>query len=697
MKSQLKITLTLTFSLLALFSWACPSGAGNAEPDRTPKSKIEEMVVTGTRSQRDQDKIVATVEVIKARELEQLPLDTWDGALNYLPGIQIQRPDGIGHQIPITAKIRGVGGPRQNLVLLDGMPINNPINGFITVHTIPVDIIDHVEVVKGPYSSLYGSYAMGGVINIITKRGDSPRPRVTAHASLGTYGFWEAGARVSGLEGGLDYSLGYNHRRTNNYLWRDTETRRVFNRRARRMEEKEFDVKNRDLRADILDLHLGYRANPDHRISLTGLFYKDHQGSGVPTYLAGRFEPYDNTVNLHLALSGDHKLPADYQFKWKLYDNYAQSKGQGESMESSPSGGGRGGMAYSPSMGRGRSPRYFRDDADNSGNELGAQVQLARSFADWNMFTIGLDATRNSASWKKTDMDLNRRVVDRSKDIHNLAPYLQVELFLLDNRLLITPGVRLDFHSEAGSAVSPKLSARYKLTEQLSLRASAGRAFRAPTLNELFSPTWMMIPGVPFESNPDLKPEYLWSGDLGLEYKTRRLRAGLTGFYSKGDDFIQAVISRGVQKYQNVEDVKVYGLEAGLEFNPWEWLTLFSSYTYTHSENAASGDPLTDTPKHMIKAGVMASRRIGDFRIFGNLAAQYIGERYYASGMGSSDLSSDNYTLVDAGAGVQYKDVVTVSLKVKNMFDEKWFPHGTQPGPSRAFWLEASLAFDTGL
>ncbi len=357
-----------------------------------------------------------------------------------------------------------------------------------------------------------------------------------------------------------------------------------------------------------------------------------------------------------------------------------------------------GARAYSPSMGRGRPPRYFRSESDYSGNELGAQIQVAKSFADWNLVTFGLDATQNSASWKKNDLDLGRQVVDTSHSIHNLAPYFQVELFLADNRLLITPGVRLDFHSEAGSAVSPKLSARYNLTDQVALRASVGRAFRAPTLNELFSPTWMMIPGVPFESNPDLKPEYLWSGDLGLEYKVANLlQATLTGFCSKGEDFIQAVISRGVQKYQNVDEVEIYGFETGLELTPWEWLALFANYTYTHSEDTATGDPLTDTPKHMIKAGLLASQRIGDFRLSGNLVAQYIGDRYYSSGMNASNLSSDNYTLFDAGVGVQYKDLVTVSFKVKNLFDEDWFPHGTQPGPGRAFWLEVELGFDTGL
>ena len=664
--------------LITAFLSHPPSGLAQEQDRAQEETVLEEVVITGTRSERAVEEVVAEVEVVTREEIDLLAVTTWDDALKYTTGIKVHRPDGIGHAIPMVIHIRGIGGPRQNLILLDGLPLNEPETGFITLYTVPSEMIHRIEVVKGPYSSLYGSYAMGGVVNIISSRARSKNWEITPLGRLGNFGFWDLGLRAAKDFGRVDVSFGYKHRQAENYLRRERESRRIFNPETGMTEEREFEVENRELRADFADLRIGWEINPANELHLTAVLMDDRQESGKATYLP-EVEPFSEDTNLHLSLRSIHRLPAGYTLNLAAYTNANWGRGLKEEMDMS-------------SLGR---TRYYPEEKDSFGNELGFQVQLVKSLAPWNVLTVGVDTNRNYVSWDRTDQESGAEVVDESASLYNLAPYLQVETFFLDGDLIITPGLRGDFHSETESSISPKLAVRYNLDEYWSIRGSGGRSFRAPSVNELFGPTWMMIPGIPFLSNPDLDPEYLWTTDLGIDFDYRgRFRAGVSGFYTKGYDFIEALITMGVQQYTNIEDVEIYGLEIEADLQLTDWLKVFANYAYTHTEDLGTGNPLPDQPEHFFKAGFFARKRWGAFTLGANLAGTFEFNRPHWVGMGSSgDLLYDDTALVDAGLTLDHDSGWTLGLKGTNIFDTEWFSHGTSPGAGRAVWIEASYKF----
>ena len=677
MKSWFKASsLAVALAMLFLFCpGSCPAQEKSKAKDETV---LEEVVVTGTRSERAVEDVVAEVETISQEEIGLAPVTTWDDMLKYTPGIKVHRPDGIGHRVPMALHIRGISGSRQNLILLDGLPINEPETGFIAMYSVPPEMIRRIEVVKGAYSSLYGSYAMGGVINLISARAPSEEWTISPYGKLGDYGYWEAGVRMAKDFGDVDVALGYKHREADNYLRLEKEWRDVYDPDTGVTTEEEFDVENRDLRAEYADLRVGWKINPSNELHLTAVLMNDHQGGGVATYLTG-IEPYGDETNLHVGLKTIHRLRENWTLTLAAYTNSNWSKDLKEEMDMS-------------SLGK---TRYYPEDKRGFATELGFQAQVVKNLAQWSVLTLGVDTAYNYASWDRKDLETGEQVIDTSADLYNIAPYVQMELFFLDGDLIVTPGLRGDFHSETDSAVSPKLAVRYNLDQFWSIRASGGRSFRAPSVNELFGPTWMMISGIPFMANPDLKPEHLWTTDLGLSYDSRGLfRANVSGFYTRGYDFIEAQISSGIQQYVNVDDVEIYGVEMDADLQLTEWLRIFAGYAYTHTEDLGSGDPLANTPEHSIKAGIHLSKTYGAFTLGAYLTGNFEFNRPHWIGMGTSgDLLYDDTTLVDAGVTLGHSSGWNVGLKSTNIFDAEWYSHGTTPGAGRAVWVEVSHNF----
>ena len=132
--------------------------------------EVEEIVVTATRSPRSAEKVVADVDVIKEEDIKNSPATNIDDILRRLGGVDIRRYTDVGFGPPIRVYIRGIGGVKGVMLMMDGVPLNSPITGFLNFNQFQLSSIERVEVVKGPFSSLYGSNAMGGVINIISKK-----------------------------------------------------------------------------------------------------------------------------------------------------------------------------------------------------------------------------------------------------------------------------------------------------------------------------------------------------------------------------------------------------------------------------------------------------------------------------------------------------------------------------------------------
>ncbi|MCD6305434.1 MAG: TonB-dependent receptor [Deltaproteobacteria bacterium] len=670
-------TIRGTLLAAALLFYAVPASAQDVKKKETPKPvSIQEMVVTSTRSERSLDEVVAQVSVVDKKEIKKLPVVLWDDALKYQGGIWIRKTRDLSMaSVMNMPAIRGVGGSGNNLLLLDGFPIMNPVSGWLAGNNIPSALIEQIELVKGPNSSLYGSSAMGGVMNIITQSAKDKKWEVNPHGRVGNYGYWESGANVANDFGDASVSVGYTYRNADNYLCRDKDGRRVRLPGHRRPVTIEHDVENRESNADMAHVRVGWDINENNKLDLIAVGGKNEQGWGWSTYLPD-FTPSLDEDDLFMGVRSNHNLGNDYNLSFGLYSNYVDAKRTREE------------MSMNAGMGK---TSYFPESQDVTGHEYGLQSKLTKFFADWGIVTLGVDLTRTSASWDYTNLENGKNMADVSEEIGNIAPYLQWETSFLDSNLLITPGIRADFHSEAGSAVSPKLGIRYKFNEAFSVRTSVGRSFRSPTIRELYQPAWMMRPGVPFVGNKDLKPATMWSGDLGVEYRyINRCIVTLTGFHSKGKDFISAPVVNNIQQYNNIDEVEISGFEAGIKVMLMKGLHWFGNYTYTDAKNTVEDEPLTYVPQNVFNTGFLGNWDINSkFNLEGSLIANCYTRLPYKVGMGrSATMEWENRNVLDGGIVLGYDRLMTIGFKATNITNSKSFTEGMTYGSGRTFWVE---------
>jgi len=185
----------------------------------SPFFKLGEVVVTATRDEVSLRDVPASVSVIASEDIRMSPFEKTEDVLRTVPGVEVRMHYGV-HTIAGTrpVNIRGVGGyGDRTLVLVDGVPQNNANNGWVEWSQIPLDYVERIEVVKGPFSALYGSNAMGGVINIITKEPSKDRETVI-EGRYGSLSTWSTKATQSQRIGRVGYYISSKYEDTDGYI-----------------------------------------------------------------------------------------------------------------------------------------------------------------------------------------------------------------------------------------------------------------------------------------------------------------------------------------------------------------------------------------------------------------------------------------------------------------------------------------------
>ena len=188
-------------SILALVGLALAAAPVSGQE---PK-KLEPVIVTGTIIETPAEQVGATVTVIEGEEIEQRVYQTVDEALRQVPGVEIRRSGSFGKTTSIS--IRGAN-PNQVQILVDGVRVKSPTSGQVDLADIAPEAIERIEIIRGPQSTIYGADAIGGVVQIITRRGSGP-PTAYASQEVGNYDTYRAKTGLSGAWKAFDYSLGY--------------------------------------------------------------------------------------------------------------------------------------------------------------------------------------------------------------------------------------------------------------------------------------------------------------------------------------------------------------------------------------------------------------------------------------------------------------------------------------------------------
>jgi outer membrane receptor for ferrienterochelin and colicins len=588
--------------------------ADSARADSTRPRALAAMVVTASRRLQRVSDAPVTTEVISRVEIERSGAQDLNALLTQYVGIQ-PAPSVAGSG---GVQIEGLSS-RHVLLLVDGQPVVGRIDGELDVSRVPAWMIDHVEVIKGPLSTLYGSAAMGGVINVITRDIFLARPAVTASATGGSQGRFDASAAVRGGSGNVRALLGFGRRQDHVQPGREEQG---------------------GARADRWDGNGRLRWSPAGSllsIDATALAVRENQRwqSGQLFFFSDNDQGDARiTVDAPLDSSRLHRVGAT-----AYYSRFSHLSRQSTL------------------------PRPVTDSGDAS------TEALTRLEATYSGQTI-------AGQWLDAGVDLDRaslsasRIVGGHRATTSAEPFAQYTI--VAGPLSLVPGARLSYSDQWGTHFTPKVAALYQMGHGFTLRASAGAGYRAPDFKELYITFLNTSVGYVVHGNPDLRPETSINETVGLQWDGAGAYVRVQGYNNRFSRFIESVQlpdSGGVQQfsYANVAHGVTRGLDVDLGWS-YRRLSLDGSFGYLDAYDRTTRLPLLGTTPR-------TARLTADLRLPGGLRPSVTG--LYWSRAPSSQMDDGSmfyrgaFMRVDARLSRTFLRGVDGQIGVTNLFDAR--------------------------
>jgi outer membrane receptor protein involved in Fe transport len=523
-------------------------------------------VVTGTRTERDRDDTPIATVVLTHAELERSPTLFTDDLLRQLPSVQTFRRSSSLTADPTSQglSLRGVGpsGVSRAVLLVDGVPINDGFGGWIYWRSLARLGLDHAEVVAGPASAQYGSGALGGVVQLLS-RPVTPFS-VDAEAEAGTQDTQLLAARVAGGSQRLAGAVELEGARSDGYPLVTPGQRGAI---------------DRDAPSAHLTANGRLEASLDHgaRALLTGTFFEETEDSGTPASGA--------RVRLGRAVLGVDWAAAG-SWRARLFGSLEQVRQTR--------------TRVSPTRDSEVLTNTQLLDLDDVGLSVQWQGRPLEARGR-HLLSAGFDG-RSSGGLGQRQESAGLFVQDAWK----LLPMLEVVGALRGD--VWHNGTRW------AQAVSPMVAVHGQLRPGVSLRGSLGRAFRAPTLNELYRP--FQVGSVLTAANAALGPETLFGGDVGVTFAaTPWLALHVTGFGNLLDaPIVSVTLGDGTRQRQNLGQARIIGLEAGAECRFAHVFDLALAWTLVDARVTAGptglvGLQLAQDPAHRATVSLTYSNR----------------------------------------------------------------------------------------
>jgi vitamin B12 transporter len=548
----------MTLLLLAL-------AAGPAAAQETgPPTRVEPVVVTATKIETPAEEVGAAVTVIHGDDFRARHWTRVEDALRAVPGLDVQRFGGPGKLSNIT--IRGAR-PGQVQVLIDGMRAKNPTSGTFDFSDLSPDLIERIEVIRGPQSTLYGADAIGGVINVITKKGQGPFAG-SLHQELGNHDTLRSRAEIGGAWRWLDYALSGSH----------------F--------ESAGQFKNDNTDLDAVSTRLGLSRLPgDSSVAFMLRYNRNRTRLPIRSPFVGP-QPIEPLLDEN-ARQGSDSLATTlrattHPVSWwesevrlsRLYNHVR--------FEDAPDPG-----VACPFLAFGF-PCEFPSETTIERRE--AEWLNHVHVGKWSTSTVGLEYQHEEGASEGSTVFSGRA--------NKQSVFFQQQFRLLD-RLFTSAGFRVEDHSVFGTVTTQRGSLAYVVKGWgTRIRGGAGSGFRAPTFVDLF------FPGA---ANPDLKPERSFSYDVGVDQRLwkDRVRLGATYFHNTFTDLITCcgapTPAAPFGGPINVGRARSEGLEFTSEVDLLDTLTASVAYTYTRSKvlvGALADRPIPRIPRHLWNIGL---------------------------------------------------------------------------------------------
>ncbi|WP_167856126.1 TonB-dependent receptor plug domain-containing protein [Natronospirillum operosum] len=554
------------------------------------ETALDTLVITGTRTEKSISDSPVQVTVLQREELEARQVNTVAEALRHIPGVQLGSIHGDEGEQVIMQGMQG----DQVAVLIDGMPVSASTGSTVNLSRLNLNQVERIEVVRGATSALYGSDAMGGVVNIITAEPARPEGRVRWQGT--SYGDLNTDDAALGLLGEQRLSLS----------GATGQIGPLSNRLSFDFRESYGSDRNPDVRTQ--DTFSGQTWSVDNRLSLehgahswrldTELFVTDLwrpvDEDGVP------FNYTDETLRLAGAL------------RWQ------RPSVLGDDIDSTT---------------QARLERFDQtttQDAiltDVTEREREAEMWLRSVSQQWDaqwgehLLTLGMDYRYSSLEQTRTTQALDgttsstEEVSERSQQ--DFAFYVQDDFFVGD-RLELLPGARAQWDEGFGFFLAPKLNLRWDPTwlefpgATGHLRAGVGVGYRVPNLKERYYFFDHSQFGYQVRGNPDLDPEQNLSWQLGMALSGQRWSADFGVYLNQAENLIVTDLDEAasqqanldIYRYQNIDEAEIRGMDAEgrLQLSP-QWETRLA-YSYTEARNRETDNRLPGRTPHVVTAGV---------------------------------------------------------------------------------------------
>lgn len=575
-----------------------PESIKTITPPRPTEAPVDQLVVvTGARAPELGSQAISRTEVVSRSEMEEAGMLNLEDALFARPGIQMQRTF-RGTDL----WIRGLD-PRYSLILVDGMRLSGRVGGSLDLTRFVTERIERVEIVRGPSSALYGSEAIGGVVNMISRDIDGPS-QVDAEMRMGSKDAYSGSARGAArpIESlGVEASLGRQHTaafradgeseatsgsdRTTDYLSGAFDVgKSIKNRLSARMDYTKVDLRGVDAGAG------------------SALFDRRQLQEQIQSSLLYRWEQKKWYLNQGVSYSLFREQTVNDQRGSDALDSYEDSREHLAELSST---------------------------ADYTWN----RQQRSTAGADLLVQTMRSPRLDENGQRQRYALFAQHRLQFDPTD---------------DSQFVIVPGARVDVDSQFGSQVSPKLALRYQPVETLQLRAGYGRGFRAPSFQQLLLRFENPSVGYVVDGNPELSAESAHSYDLSLEFQPHRgISIYAAGFRNDLRDMIAVVtISDGAGEttfgYDNLERARTQGVESQVTIEPRREITLSSGYTWTDTWNGENDRKIEGQAPHLFTARLRLAHNPTEL-LFVARSSLSVGRPYYIEddeGVGEETVAS---------------------------------------------------------
>ena len=599
---------------------------------------INEVVVTGTRSETDVRHLPMTVSVVGRPQLEASQQTSVLPVLNsQVPGFFSTSRGVMGYGVATGASgqmsLRGIGGPAQAalpttglLVLIDGHPQYMGLMGHPIADAYQTMMAERVEVLRGPASVLYGSNAMGGVINIVTRKMQEDGIRTNINIGAGAYGSVQTEATNRIRKGRFSSTVTASYNRTDGH------------------------------RADMAFEQYGGYAKLGYDFTDNWKVWGDVNVTRFNATNPGSvMKPYiDNDQRITRGMTSFalenyyEKTSGALSFFYNWGDHWIND-------------------GYQP----GGEPLQYRFNSNDQ--MLGVSWYQSIQLFQGNRLTVGADYFHFGGEAWNQFFD-GHRETSADKSLNEVAGYVDFRQDIAA-WLTLDAGARVDYHSQTGTEFIPQVGLAFHLPENAEIKAMASKGFRNPTIREMY-----MFP----PQNPDLKPEKLWNYELSFSQRLmdNRLSYGLNVFYINGENLIIRLPNTNGSGMlnQNSGEIENWGAEAnvGYQFNP-VW-SVMANYSWLHMEN-----PVLASPEHKLYGGV--NFRKG--RWSASTGIQYVKGLY-------TDLDAatkENFVLWDMQGSFKATNYLSFYVRGENLLAQRYEINAGYPMPKATFMGGVNINF----